>query len=89
MACQRGSLVKPATKEMRSMTADEWVRTFAEEAGAPAPSQDQIDDILRLAAVAAHSSERIAAPIACWVAGTTGRPVSELREVAEGLGSDD
>jgi uncharacterized protein DUF6457 len=68
-----------------SMTVEEWVRTFAEEVGAEAPSQDQIDEILRLAAVAAHSSERIAAPIACWIAGTTGRPLSELREVAEGL----
>jgi hypothetical protein len=67
------------------MTAQEWVRTFAEEVGAQAPSQDQIDEILRLAADAAHSSERIAAPIACWVAGTTGRPVAELREVAERL----
>jgi len=69
------------------MTAQEWVRTFAEEAGAQPPSQEQIDEILRLAAVAAHSSERIAAPIACCIAGTTGRPVSELREVAEGLAS--
>ena len=34
-----------------------------------------MDEILRLAAVAAHASERIAAPIACWVAGTTGRPL--------------
>jgi hypothetical protein len=68
------------------MTAEEWVRTFAEQAGAPAPTQDQIDEILRLAAVAAHSSERIAAPIACWIAGTTGRPLAELRELAEGLG---
>jgi len=67
------------------MTVEEWVRTFAEEVGAEAPSQDQIDEILRLAAVAAHSSERIAAPIACWIAGTTGRPLSELREVAERL----
>jgi len=67
------------------MTVEEWVRTFAEEVGAEAPSQDQIDEILRLAAVAAHSSERIAAPIACWIAGTTGRPLTELREVAEGL----
>jgi hypothetical protein len=73
--------------EVGSMTAQEWVRTFAEEAGAQPPSQEQIDEILRLAAVAAHSSERIAAPIACWIAGTTGRPVSELREVAEGLAS--
>ena len=67
------------------MTVEQWVRTFAEEVGAEAPSQDQIDEILRLAAVAAHSSERIAAPIACWIAGTTGRPLTELREVAEGL----
>jgi len=71
------------------MTVEEWVRTFAEEVGAEAPSQDQIDEILRLAAVAAHSSERIAAPIACWIAGTTGRPLTELREVAEGLANGD
>jgi hypothetical protein len=69
------------------MTVEEWLRTFAEEVGAEAPSQDQIDEILRLAAAAAHSSERIAAPIACWIAGTTGRPLAELREVAEGLGN--
>lgn len=67
------------------MTAQEWVRTFAERAGAQAPDQDQINEILRLAAVAAHSSERIAAPIACWVAGTTGRPLAELRALAEEL----
>ena len=71
------------------MTVEEWVRTFAEEVGAEAPSQDQIDEILRLAAVAAHSSERIAAPIACWIAGTTGRPLTELREVAERLANGD
>ena len=68
------------------MTPEEWVRTFAEAAGAEAPTQEQMDEILRLAAVAAHSSERIAAPIACWIAGTTGRPVAELREVAEAVG---
>jgi hypothetical protein len=44
-----------------------------------------MDEILRLASVAAHSSERRAAPIACWIAGRTGRPVSELRAVAEEL----
>jgi Domain of unknown function (DUF6457) len=70
------------------MTAQEWVRTFAEQAGAPPPSEEQMDEILRLAAVAAHASERVAAPIACWVAGTTGRPIAELREVAEGLAGE-
>ena len=70
------------------MTAEEWVRTFAERAGAEPPSQEQIDEILRLASVAAHASERRAAPIACWIAGTTGRPLSELREVAEALAGE-
>ncbi len=69
------------------MTPEEWVRTFAEQAGAKPPSQEEMDEILRLAAVAAHASERIAAPIACWIAGTTGRPLSELRELAEGVES--
>ena len=67
------------------MTAEEWVRTFAERVGAEPPSQDRIDEILRLASVAAHASERRAAPIACWIAGTTGRPLAELLEAAEGL----
>jgi Domain of unknown function (DUF6457) len=69
------------------MTVEEWVRTFAEEVGAELPTQEQIDEILDLAATAAHASERIAAPIACYIAGTTGRPLSDLRDVAAGLGN--
>ena len=70
------------------MTAEEWIRTFAEEIGCDPPDRERMDEILRLAGVAAHSSERIAAPIACWLAGTTGRPVGELRQVAERLPGD-
>jgi hypothetical protein len=71
------------------MTAQEWVRTFAEAAGARPPTDQEMDDILRLASVAAHSSERVAAPIACWIAGTTGRPIAELRQVGESLAAGD
>src|SRR5215207_8000200 len=67
------------------LTAEEWIRTFAEEIGSEPPSPELMDEILRLASVAAHASERKAAPIACYLAATTGRPVSELREVAEAL----
>ena len=70
------------------MTAEQWIRTFAEEIGCDPPDQDRMDEILRLASVAAHASERKAAPIACWLAGTTGRPVSELRAAAEALADD-
>ena len=69
------------------MSAEEWVRTFAEEIGVTAPTKDEMDEILRLAAIAAHASERIAAPIACWLAGSSGRPLREARETAEALAS--
>jgi hypothetical protein len=71
------------------MTVEEWVEAFAEKVGLAPPDAAQVDDILRLAAVAAHSSERQAAPIVCWLAGTTGRPIAELRAVAEEMEQGD
>ena len=70
------------------MDAREWIAAFAAEAGAEAPSDEQIDQILKLAAVAAHSSERIAAPVACWIAGTMGIPLERAKEIAEAVGVD-
>ena len=69
------------------MTAAEWIQAFCEEIGMPAPSEDEVDAVLRLAAVAAHGSERIAAPIACWVGGASGKPLGELEEAAEAVAS--
>ena len=68
------------------MTAEEWLAAFAGEIGVAAPTRDQMDEILRLAAVAAHASERIAAPIACYLVGISGRPLDEALEAAEGIG---
>jgi hypothetical protein len=67
------------------MTAAEWIQAFCEEIGAPAPSEAEFDEVLRLASVAAHASERVAAPVACFIAGRTGRPLGELLERAEAL----
>jgi hypothetical protein len=61
------------------------VEQFAKEIEADAPSKDEFDEILKLAAEAAHASERTAAPVACWIAGRTGRPLAELIEAAESL----
>jgi hypothetical protein len=70
-------------EEAFGMTAEEWVRAFAEEIGVQAPDREQMDEILRLAAIAAHASERIAAPIACFLTGVSGRPLDEAIEIAE------
>ena len=65
------------------MKAEEWVERFAGEIGADAPDATEVEAILELAAVAAHSSERVAAPVACWLAGRSGRSLEELRDLAE------
>jgi Domain of unknown function (DUF6457) len=67
------------------LTRDEWVGEFAGKIGENPPTAEEVDAILDLAAVAAHASERTAAPVACWVAGKTGKPLSELIEVANGI----
>jgi Domain of unknown function (DUF6457) len=64
-------------------SAEEWIARFAEALGRPAPGEDEMEAILELAAVAAHSSERKAAPIACWLA--AGRDLSEAQRIAESL----
>jgi ribosomal protein L12E/L44/L45/RPP1/RPP2 len=66
-------------------TAEEWIARFAEALGQPAPDEAQTAAILELASVAAHSSERRAAPIACWLAAQAGRDLDEALALAESL----
>lgn len=70
------------------MNAREWLDAFAAEVGTDPPSDEEMNAILDLAAVAAHSSERIAAPVACWIGGQVGASLAELRAAAERIGSD-
>lgn len=64
------------------MTAEEWIAAFAGKLGVEAPSPETFDEILRLAAEAAHASERTAAPVACWLAAQAGRGPAEAAELA-------
>ncbi len=66
-------------------TAEEWIAQFAEALGQPAPTGAQMTAVLELASVAAHSSERRAAPIACWLAALAGVDPEEARALAETL----
>ena len=65
------------------MTRDEWIAAFAAELGAEAPGPDQVEAILALAGIAAHASERTAAPVACWVGAHAGAPVERCLEIAK------
>jgi hypothetical protein len=66
-------------------TAEEWIAQFAEALGRPVPSEAEMTAVLELASVAAHSSERRAAPIACWLSALAGVDPAEARRIAESL----
>jgi hypothetical protein len=67
------------------MTAPEWIEAFCEQIGIEAPDDATTAQILRIASVAAHASERTAAPVACYLAGRSGRTLDELELAAESV----
>ena len=61
--------VHPGAPDLEAeMTAREWIARYAAALGVPAPDDADVDSILEIAGVAAHASERTAAPVACWLA---------------------
>jgi hypothetical protein len=65
------------------MTANEWLADFASVLGVEAPDDGQVRDLLRLAGEAARASERIAAPVACWLVARAGLSPAEALTVLE------
>ena len=53
-------------------TADDFVASFATVIGLEAPNAETIEKLLDIAGLAAHSSERWAAPITCYLIGQAG-----------------
>ena len=72
------SSTEPAASEPVEPT--EWLARFAELLGVEAPDQATIDALLDLAGVAAHASQRTAAPIACYLVGRAGADVAAALE---------
>lgn len=70
------------------MNAKQWVEAFASRLGTDAPTSEEFSALLDLAAEAAHSSERVAAPVACWVAARAGADPEAALEAARGIGQD-
>ncbi len=70
------------------MNAKEWIAAYAERLGVEPPTDAEFKQILDLAAVAAHSSERLAAPVACWLSARAGSPLGESLKQAEDMGED-
>ena len=63
----------------------QWCERFAAAAGVDPPTDREIDDLLALAAIAAHASARQAAPITCWLAAKGGMSITAALEAAQAL----
>ena len=70
------------------MNANEWLAAYADKLGTDPPSKEEFKAVLDLAAEAAHSSERISAPIACWLAARAGVSLEDALRYARELGDD-
>ena len=64
-------------------SAQDWLKGFASELDLEAPDSNTIENLLNLAGVAAHDSERIAAPIAWWMIGVAGMDPHTALALAE------
>lgn len=69
------------------MNAREWIEAYAAELGIDPPTPEEFATLLELAGEAAHSSERVAAPVACWLSAHAGRTPEESLELARGIGA--
>jgi hypothetical protein len=70
------------------MNAPQWLAAYADKLGLDPPTKDELKAVLDLAGEAAHSSERIAAPVATWLAGRTGLSLQEAMRLAQEVSGD-
>ena len=69
-------------------TSEEWIRALAARLGVVPPDGAAIDALLAMAGIAAHASERTAAPISTWMAAGAGMTPTEALEVAKALAAE-
>jgi hypothetical protein len=55
-----------------AMTGNDWIIAFAAELGLEPLNETDVEALLDLAGVAAHASERLAAPLTCYLAAKAG-----------------
>jgi Domain of unknown function (DUF6457) len=64
------------------MNARDWLAAYAKKLDVDAPTTAELKAVLELAGEAAHASERIAAPVACWLAAKAGVELDEAMRLA-------
>ena len=67
------------------MNAKDWIAAYAEKLETAPPTPAEFSVLLDLAGEAAHSSERVAAPVACWLAARAGVELDDALRLARDI----
>ncbi len=70
------------------LSAKRWLAAYAEALGTDSPAAAEFGLLLDLAGEAAHASQRVAAPVACWLAARAGVEPARALELARGVSVD-
>jgi hypothetical protein len=70
---------------VRPMTGREFADEVARSLGVEPLSDADAEMLLATAGVAAHASERLAAPLTTYLAGLSGRPLDEVRAAVRAI----
>ena len=65
------------------MNGHEFARDVAHALVVESLSDQEATEILAMAGIAAHASERLAAPLCTYLAGRSGRPLEDARAAVE------
>ena len=76
-------------QDSAAISARQWLAAYAQRLGVEAPTADELKAVLDLAGVAAHASQRIAAPVACWLAAKAGVGLDEAMTSARQVTVDE
>jgi len=68
--------------------AQDWIGRFAARLGLEPPHAAAVEVLLGMAGIAAHASERTAAPISAWLVGRAGMAPTEALALAKALAAE-
>ena len=71
-----------------SLDPEQWVAELAARLDVPAPSGEEVEDLLALAGSAAHAAERWVAPISTWLAARAGLAPADARATVDALAAE-
>lgn len=65
-----------------------WLDRFTAALGSPPITDEELDSLLALAGIAAHASERKAAPVTCYLAARAGVSIPDALAIAQQLADE-